>query len=238
MNLKSLLLTARVSACTPAGEQDIPRAERQSTVAVRPRISPQCQLPPTACCRGVALFSLLPAAIWPGWSPAPRHARGKSVRVMPSARHPYTTAHQARTLSNGHAAPQQDCRRAQTSSPAGPRPPLPACEHAARSGVARGVRALRCAVGLSHRPRRPADDDDGRTACSPPAQKPQKGGVHAARAREREASPADTRTRTSSLAQEWSSPASVASCLSFRCWQSRNLPGFSLVFAETRGSTQ
>ena len=204
-----------MSACTPAGEQDIPRAERQSTVAVRPRISPQCQLPPTACCRGVALFSLLPAAIWPGWSPAPRHARGKSVRVMPSARHPYTTAHQARTLSNGHAAPQQDCRRAQTSSPAGPRPPLPACEHAARSG---------------------------RTACSPPAQKPQKGGVHAARAREREASPADTRTRTSSLAQEWSSPASVAACLSFRCWQSRNLkiylPGFSLVFAETRGSAQ
>ena len=63
------------------------------------------------------------------------------------------------------------------------------------------------------------------TACSPPAQKPQKGGVHAACARERAASPADTRTRTSSLAQEWSSPASVASCLSFRCWQSRNLQG-------------
>ena len=50
LNLKSLLLTARVSACTPAGEQDIPRAERQSTVAVRPRISPKCQLPPTAPC--------------------------------------------------------------------------------------------------------------------------------------------------------------------------------------------
>ena len=211
------------------------RAPSQCALEFRPHASCRPQL---AADPGVAMFSLLPAAIWPGWSPAPRHARGKSVRVMPSARHPYTTAHQARTLSNGHAAPQQDCRRAQTSSPAGPRPPLPACEHAARSGVARGVRALRCAVGLSHRPRRPADDDDGRTACSPPAQKPQKGGVHAARAREREASPADTRTRTSSLAQECSSPASVAACLSFRCWQSRNLPGFSLVFAETRGSAQ
>ena len=189
LNWKSFLLTARVSACTPAGDEDTRGAERQSTVAAQPWNF--CQLP-------AAAHSLQP--------------RGRHV-------FPTSCSNLARLIAR-----PTPCTRNERARDAQCKAPMydgtPSTDHEQRACRATTRLSARSDVqsrGSAPRPARlrlRAASRSGRSGVQSSSAENAEEGVQVACSRERAASPAYTRTRTSSLAQRGSAPTSLAaSCL-------------------------